>query len=832
MKQFFFKLTGIIFLIITLSLNNAKAQSNQYLDFDGVDDFVSITNGSAAIAASTAFSMTGWFNVNALGYGHGMMGFRASAGGFYMIELNNGQLECRMQNSAGTLFNYNTPNYTVVPQTWQHYAWVYGSNSCKLYLNGNLVGSVAASGTITNAAIPFAIGKSILSGFNFNYSGHIDEVSVWNKELSQAEIQDMMTNELTGSEPNLQMYYKFNQGVPGGNNTGITTLHTEVNSPTCDGDLLNFAMTGATSNFNGTLNPNFQSISFPAIGPKLISDPPFQLLATATSGLPVNYMIVSGPASVNGSTLTLNGTPGTVTVQADQPGNATYDSASSVINSFDVVDPSLNLPVIDARNPLPSANVYMPTLGTMELAAVVTIPYSPLFSVQSVQFVEGAQTMAAADFSNTHYTAFWTPASYGPHTITINATNNFGYASSLTVNINVVQTMTDTTVQAFSGILLDSSIPFAITDGYLPSYVGAYDTIIATLSVSCPPGGCDPWDRVSSIEARGHDGKWFEIIRYITPYGTACSHQINVADYMSLLQGKVSFRANLSTLTNGYLYQLSFNFKSGLPPHKYSKVSQVWRTVYPFGDYSNLQPVPIYNFGYPALSVASKLKLVSTGHGWGNLNTNNAAEFYDATHNIWVNGANTFSQHNWTTCNPNPDACQPQNGTWTYNRAGWCPGSIARPFDYDMTPYISGSPVSLQYKFLASYIDQCHPNNPSCVTGVTCTDCNDGFNPTLDVNCNLVTWFDDASTLSISEIEHFNFSIYPNPSNGVFNIQPGNITDKNYSITVFDVVGNTVKQLNWNGQMSTIDLSKLSKGVYTVRVSNEKETEIRKLILE
>ena len=78
---------------------------------------------------------------------------------------------------------------------------------------------------------------------------------------------------------------------------------------------------------------------------------------------------------------------------------------------------------------------------------------------------------------------------------------------------------------------------------------------------------------------------------------------------------------------------------------------------YDFGNYANQQPVNVYNFIYPAGVAASKIKLVSTGHG-GPSNTSNAAEFYDATHHIYVNNVNTFTQHNWTTCNPNPDNCQ------------------------------------------------------------------------------------------------------------------------------------------------------------------------------
>src|SRR5215510_13701987 len=100
MKQLYSKAGWFIFIFIASATSNLKAQTNQYLDFDGVDDYVSVTNGSAAIAGSNAISLTGWFYDNALSYGQGMMGFRATAAGFYMIQLNNGSIECRFNNSA------------------------------------------------------------------------------------------------------------------------------------------------------------------------------------------------------------------------------------------------------------------------------------------------------------------------------------------------------------------------------------------------------------------------------------------------------------------------------------------------------------------------------------------------------------------------------------------------------------------------------------------------------------------------------------------------------------------------------------------------------------
>ncbi|WP_298239270.1 M14 family zinc carboxypeptidase [uncultured Algibacter sp.] len=79
-----------------------------------------------------------------------------------------------------------------------------------------------------------------------------------------------------------------------------------------------------------------QTITFDPISDKFTTDVPFQVNATASSGLPVSFSIVSGPASVSGNTVTLSGTTGTVTVRASQSGNSTYNPATDVDQSFEV----------------------------------------------------------------------------------------------------------------------------------------------------------------------------------------------------------------------------------------------------------------------------------------------------------------------------------------------------------------------------------------------------------------------------------------------------------------------------------------------------------------
>lgn len=80
---------------------------------------------------------------------------------------------------------------------------------------------------------------------------------------------------------------------------------------------------------------SLQTLTFAALPGKSATDAPFLLTATSSSGLTVSYRVLSGPAVVNGNSLTLTG-PGTVTVQAFQDGNAEYLPAVGLERSFDV----------------------------------------------------------------------------------------------------------------------------------------------------------------------------------------------------------------------------------------------------------------------------------------------------------------------------------------------------------------------------------------------------------------------------------------------------------------------------------------------------------------
>ena len=75
------------------------------------------------------------------------------------------------------------------------------------------------------------------------------------------------------------------------------------------------------------------------------------------------------------------------------------------------------------------------------------------------------------------------------------------------------------------------------------------------------------------------------------------------------------------------------------------------------------------------------------------------------------------------------------------------------------------------------------------------------------------------------------YSIYPNPSTGIVNI---NLGDNEYStISIYDLNGKKVKEVNTNELKSlTLDLSPLKKGVYVVKLSDKEKIVSKQLILD
>lgn len=87
-----------------------------------------------------------------------------------------------------------------------------------------------------------------------------------------------------------------------------------------------------------------QTIAFAPLPDLGVNAEPFALAASASSGLPVAFTLVSGPATLaeDGVTLALTGSTGTVTILASQTGDATRLPAPPVTRTFAVRPPPAN----------------------------------------------------------------------------------------------------------------------------------------------------------------------------------------------------------------------------------------------------------------------------------------------------------------------------------------------------------------------------------------------------------------------------------------------------------------------------------------------------------
>ena len=508
--------------------------------------------------------------------------------------------------------------------------------------------------------------------------------------------------------------------------------------------------------------PGFSSqfIDFKFIPDQLVFAEPIQLEATASSGLPVSFELVEGPATLSGSILTLTGDPGIVKVRATQEGDDTqWQAAPPVTRTFEVVDPEDYTPEITIRRPYDGTMVYMPNLNNPIILVISAyIEHGDAIKFENVTCDVDGQTIKMEtsypdDPTNGYWYASWTPSQFGSHNMTVTIEQSGGKTTSVNNTFEVTDSYDNVNVTAMNGELVISPSAQTVYSEYVfPSHVNAFNEIAMNYYHNCV-GVCDPYDRAGHCRVKNYRGEWVELYRYITPFGVECDDNLIVTDYTTVLQGLVEFEVYFQTWDgSGYNPTLTFDFTKGTPDYKYIDMNELWFGVYDFGDYANQQPVPEIDFEFPYATEKANLKIITTGHNWSSgtnnaYNTGNAAEFYEATHNININDELVYTQHLWRNCETNPAGCQPQNGTWAYDRSGWCPGSIAMVWDYSLNDYISDGNVNLFYQFDPTYLDLCHPNHPDCVDGATCVYCSAADNPVLRVSGKVVSYSNTIDVL-------------------------------------------------------------------------------------
>lgn len=184
----------------------------------------------------------------------------------------------------------------------------------------------------------------------------------------------------------------------------------------------------ATGNYSGsasatlTISPASQSITFTNPGTRTYGDAPFTVSATATSGLPVSFTLISGPATLSESTVTLTGS-GNVTIRANQVGNTNWAPAANVDQTFTVAagTPAMTLNVASLDFGNVRVNTGTPTTSSRTFR-ITNTGYSPL-------------TISSISFGNADYTVIGLNGGAVTFPRTLNPTQNGSPAEVLDVTV-------------------------------------------------------------------------------------------------------------------------------------------------------------------------------------------------------------------------------------------------------------------------------------------------------------------------------------------------------------------------------------------------------------
>jgi hypothetical protein len=165
-------------------------------NFDGVDDAVEVTH-SSQFSPTTSLSVEAWINPS--GYNDWMRvvekgGYLKDGG--YGLQFDNAHHQGFVvwdKNSAHS-FGVSTINEVPLNQ-WTHVVGVYqrkgSAHTAKIYVNGKLDNSYATDTpqiVMQPSLEKLMIGQSVSGGANFK--GRIDEVKVYNRALTDAEIEN------------------------------------------------------------------------------------------------------------------------------------------------------------------------------------------------------------------------------------------------------------------------------------------------------------------------------------------------------------------------------------------------------------------------------------------------------------------------------------------------------------------------------------------------------------------------------------------------------------------------------------------------------------------
>ena len=351
----------------TLASDRFTQASSAY-SFDGVNDQIEVAH-SASISPTNEVTVAAWIrplayedNKHCVSKGSHVNYFSRS----YSLQgpWVDGKWRAALSTPAGEVVVASSDNAALTQ--WSHVLMSYDGAAVKLYVNGVLSSSQAVVGLITQTSEGLFIGShKFYAASDYWFNGGIDDVRIYNRALSAAEVAQLHAREAvavspavtvqptnvtasvgnsaifsvtaTGSTPLAYQWVKDGLSVSDATNATLTLNTLQTNQAGGYSVVITNAAGSVTSSVvTLTVNRLVQTITFGPLAGKRVDDVSFALTATASSGLAVSFSSSTpSVATVSGNTVTITGI-GSTTITASQAGDATYLAATSVPQTLTV----------------------------------------------------------------------------------------------------------------------------------------------------------------------------------------------------------------------------------------------------------------------------------------------------------------------------------------------------------------------------------------------------------------------------------------------------------------------------------------------------------------
>jgi len=173
--------------------------SGNALKFDGVNDWVTV-NDSASLDLSTGKTLEAWVYPQSLSSPGKTVILKEKSGGevYALYAREDANLPSSHFNDGGGYHSVFGPKALTLNQ-WTHLAGTYDGKYQRLYVNGSQVAQQAQNSLIQQSTGVLRIGgNSLWSEF---FKGYIDEVRIYNRALTPAEVSYNMATAVSVSNP-------------------------------------------------------------------------------------------------------------------------------------------------------------------------------------------------------------------------------------------------------------------------------------------------------------------------------------------------------------------------------------------------------------------------------------------------------------------------------------------------------------------------------------------------------------------------------------------------------------------------------------------------------